>query len=114
MALLNETSEQYYVGTQSMVFDSTTHPDGVYSFTWDTDLKLGANLGLSPYIPYPVIPQFGSWSPNFPYYDLNNFVLETSSDQNTWTEYDGATNASIGNAGDSGYFTVHNNTISFF
>ena len=38
MGLINETNEQYYVGTQSMLFDSNIHPNGVYSFTWDTKL----------------------------------------------------------------------------
>ena len=91
MGLINETNEQYYVGTQSMVYDGTT----TYAFTFDIDLSLG-------YIDV-VNPNLSSWSPGNDYYQLNNFFLEVSTDsQVTWIEYN-----------ETDYFTVENNTITF-
>ena len=91
MGLINETNEQYYVGTQSMVYDGTT----TYAFTFDIDLSLG-------YIDV-VDPNNSSWSPGNDYYQLNNFFLEVSTDsQVTWIEYN-----------ETDYFTVENNTITF-
>ncbi len=91
MGLINETNEQYYVGTQSMVYDGTT----TYAFTFDIDLSLG-------YVDV-ADPDLSSWSPGNDYYQLNNFFLEVSTDsQVTWIEYN-----------ETDYFTVENNTITF-
>ncbi len=70
MGLINETNEQYYVGTQSMVTESGKTD---YAFTFDLELTLGNE---------------DSWNPTNDYYQLNNFFLEGSDDQITWTEYD--------------------------
>jgi len=70
MGLINETNEQYYVGTQSMVAEAGKT---AYAFTFDLDLTLGSE---------------DSWDPTNDYYQLNNFFLEGSDDQITWEVYD--------------------------
>lgn len=108
MGLINETNEQYYVGTQSMVFDARA--SGAYEFTFDTALTLG-------YVDQGT-PNDSSWDPTSSAYRLNNFVLETSPDNITWLEYDGIAttgNGSIGGNGTGGgYFTLSNDIITFY
>jgi len=106
MGLINETNEQYYIGTQSMAFDPSG--SGVYEFTFDTTLTLG-------YVDQGT-PTNSSWDPTSSAYRLNNFILETSPDNATWLEYDGLTsggNGSIGGSGTGGYFTLSNSIITF-
>jgi len=110
MGLINETNEQYYVGTQSMVFDP--NGTGIYAFTWDIDLAFGYVDLLNPGSSSWSAPATPSMSP---YYQLNNFILETSPDNSTWLEYDGQFpgNGSVGITGSGGYFTLNDNVITF-
>jgi hypothetical protein len=91
-----------------MVFDARA--SGAYEFTFDTALSLG-------YVDQST-PTNSSWSPTSSAYRLNNFVLETSSDNITWLEYDGITpsnggNGSTGASGNGSYFSLNNDIISF-
>jgi len=73
--LINETNEQYYVGTQSNIVSSTTGVIDEMVFTFNEVLTLGSS---------------SSWDPNDPDYGLNNFVLEWSIDGlQPWNLWDG-------------------------
>lgn len=63
--LINETNEQYYVGTQSNIASSTAGIIDTMVFTFNEVLSLSSTT---------------SWDPTDPNYNLNNFVLEWSVD----------------------------------
>ena len=73
--LINETNEQYYVGTQSNIATYTTNVIDNMVFTFNEVLTLGSAT---------------SWDPADPNYNLNNFVLEWSVDGlQTWNLWNG-------------------------
>ena len=63
--LINETNEQYYVGTQSNIASSTAGIIDTMVFTFNEVLSLSSTT---------------SWDPTDPNYNLNNFILEWSID----------------------------------
>jgi len=73
--LINETNEQYYVGTQSNIASSTAGIIDNMVFTFNEVLTLSSA---------------NSWNPTDADYDLNNFVLEWSIDGlQSWNLWDG-------------------------
>jgi|TARA_R100000081_G_C4815041_1_gene174271 hypothetical protein len=84
--LINETNEQYYVGTQSNIASSTAGVLDNMVFTFNEVLHLA------------------SWDPTDPNYNLNNFVLEWSVDglQN-WNLWNGNI---IPGGGTGGSYTI--------
>ena len=74
MALIRETNEQYYVGTQQFRGDAGGTAGQSFTFTFNTALSLGSA---------------GSWDPTVNEYALNNFKIYTSATATpgTWVEY---------------------------
>jgi hypothetical protein len=89
--LINETNEQYYVGTQSNIATYTTNVIDNMVFTFNEVLTLGSAT---------------SWDPADPNYNLNNFVLEWS--------VDGLQNWNLWNGGAVGFGTGGGYSISRF
>ena len=82
MALVTETNQQYYQGSQGFRSTDSALPNQTFVTTFDTDLV------------------FGNYDPNTADYVKNNFKIYTSTQgiPGTWTEYTSA-------------YTVTNNTI---
>lgn len=91
--LINETNQQYYVGTQNNIVSYTGGVIDSMVYTFDEVLSLGSS---------------SSWDPNDYEYHLNNFYLETSpTGLHPWTLWDGvAGNVAAGPTGTGGGFTV--------
>jgi len=91
--LINETNQQYYVGTQNNIVSYTGGVIDSMVYTFDEVLSLGSST---------------SWDPNDYEYHLNNFYLETSpTGLHPWTLWDGVGgNVASGPAGTGGGFTI--------
>ena len=74
--LINETNEQYYVGTQSNIVSYTNAVMDSMVYTFNEILTLGSAT---------------SWDPTDPNFNLNNFIVEYSSNgQDPYILWDGA------------------------
>jgi len=73
MALIRETNEQYYVGTETVIATGAVN-EVLSAFTFNTTLSLGST---------------GSWDPTVNEYALNNFKIYESATglSGSWTEY---------------------------
>ena len=74
MAVIKETNEQYYAGTQILRGDAGGSAGQTFTFTFNTSLSLGNT---------------SSWDPTVNEYALNNFKIYTSATGTggTWVEY---------------------------
>ena len=101
--LINETNQQYYVGTQNNIVSYTGGVMDNMVYTFDEVLTMGGT---------------NSWDPNDYDYHLNNFYVEVSPDglapYELWTGAGGAGSPS-GPAGTGGGFSISqfSNTQSF-
>ena len=90
--LINETNEQYYVGHQARVADTST----AYTYTFDEVLTM-ADSALTPNL-------FTSWNPNDPNFMLNNFDLMISAGGlNPYVLFDGTNGGAPGPPPVNGY-----------
>ena len=90
--LINETNEQYYVGTQSNIASSTAGIIDTMVFTFNEVLSLSSTT---------------SWDPTDPNYNLNNFVLEWSVDGlQAWNLWNGNPISGGGTGGSNEVFQV--------